>query len=101
MNISDMINEKLETSQEIKKTEERKKFVIFLDEETEYQLQALALATRTGKIEFATSIAKIGMNDAYIAALEKGVDFDKIMREDEIRRREKAIKAARMDEDDD
>ena len=84
--ITDMINIKLTESKNKKKVDERKKFVVLLDDETHDQLIKLALATRSGKINFASAVLKIAMNEAMSAAKSKGVDFDKVMRDDQVRR---------------
>ena len=84
--ITDMINIKLTESKDKKKVDERKKFVVLLDDETHDQLIKLALATRSGKINFASAVLKIAMNEAMSAARSKGVDFDKVMSDDQAKR---------------
>ena len=84
--ITDMINVKLTESKQKKKVDERKKFVVLLDDETHDQLIKLALATRSGKINFASAVLKIAMVEAMDAAIKKGIDFDKVMRDDQTKR---------------
>ena len=84
--INEMISKKLTESKEKKKVDDRKKFVVLLDDETHDQLIKLALATRSGKINFASAVLKIAMGEAMTAAIAKGVNFDQVMKDDQEKR---------------
>ena len=70
--VSNLINTKLTDETPGKAADTRKKFIIFLDAETKAKLDAVAAATKSGKIELATEISKLGIDDAFTMCVNAG-----------------------------
>lgn len=70
MNINEMISAKLDNTT-VRPEETRSRFIVFMDDDTREKLDKLHGATGVGRINLATEILKMGIDQAYEAAEEK------------------------------
>jgi len=72
MGVNDLINEKLNDTRPGKAADTRAKFMLMLDEDTKTKLAQVSASLKTGKIELASELFQIAVNDAHAALSASG-----------------------------